>query len=791
MGQLLEVKKQNLKVKGKNKEVIDQLEGSENRTAEVDKTPELDTQPIGNKELVGVGKVKVVPEELRNPHVELPVMTEDIESLVPVFESGIEDIGKHIETGEPSSQKGIIEDKVSPPSAPEDHKETDLPKIPDEMKIGTFGDDIPSPAPSLTREALKLDDFFWDFRDIILGREDSLRKLKERLRDFIYILKNWSSKVPDDKIPLLLKRDSSQKEICRKVFRHYFADVAEFFIKRVKIMIKSGKRKRKHFDPIILRWRALIYNFEFNNVPLNEYSPFLTAPSAEELVAIYDKVESLDDILVEFVQKIHFLLVDSDKSIALKFKEDPTVKNLENLLDTLGDFKYRNFYEHLSLRRLANEFISCYFQGQPKLIDYLNARIEFVSRKNDMKRFKYTKEKRALIDLLLQDPFQVDFTVDEAEFILSDFGKFLISKYEYYKTVPGSDPSELSSLLKRAERVDYLYQKHLVLRHVLNSEKMICPFKADDIPDLMRSFQNITFQRDSARLVKYFIAKFKIMGKEIRPIWCKAFRASTEKKELKAGLQKFALEILARLMKSIPGLEGHYDTLKECAISPTGENLLKLYDIRKALKGEPIKSHAEFHVPYGPSFQSNSKDDFPIVNFTQSFMNFVKASKVTGSWKNPLVIDFFEKFALLLDKESDLKADFILHAYSHFHLLEEQLARPTFPGIHELVDKAMKILGLLPLTSKLYDIYLLSTEVEIALDRLNPSLPAWSIPAAESLDTVFAPIRLLCFTDMTSPNTRIFYRGKVIPESDLTKILTILSKAFGGVHGKITVLLIF
>ena len=309
------------------------------------------------------------------------------------------------------------------------------------------------------------------------------------MRDFIYILKNWSSKVPDDKIPLLLKRDSSQKEICHKVFLHYFVDVAEFFIKQIKIMIKSGK-PAEDFDSVILRWRALIYNFEFNNVPLNEYSPFLTAPSAEELVAIYDKVKSLDDILVEFVQKVHFLLHDSDKSIALKFKEAPTVKNLENLLDTLGDFKYENFYEYLSLRKLANEFISCYFQGQPKLIDYLNARIEFVSCKNVMKRFKYTKEKRALIDLLLQDPFQVDFTVDEAESILSDFGKFLISKYEYYKTVPGSDPSELSSLLKRAERVDYLYQKHLVLRHVLNSEKMICPFKAVHIPDLMWSLQN-------------------------------------------------------------------------------------------------------------------------------------------------------------------------------------------------------------------------------------------------------------------------------------------------------------
>ena len=251
-----------------------------------------------------------------------------------------------------------------------------------------------------------------------------------------------------------------------------------------------------------------------------------------------------------------------------------------------------------------------------------------------------------------------------------------------------------------------------------------------------------------------------------------------EKKELAAGLQKFTLEILARLMKSLPNLEGHYDTLKESAISPTGDNLLKLYDIRKALKGEPIESHAEIQVPYGPSYQVYLKEDFPIVNFTQSFMNFVKASKVTGSWKNPLVIDFFEKFALLLDKESDLKADFILRAYSHFHLLEEQLARPTFPGIHELVDKAKKSLGLLPLTSKLYDIYLLSTEVEIALDRLDTTLPAGSIPAAESLDTMFAPIRLLCFTDMTSPNTRIFYRGKFIPESDLTKILTILSEAF-------------
>ena len=251
-------------------------EGSENRTAEVDKTPELDTQPIGNKELVGVGKVKVVPEELRNPHVELPVMTEDIESLVPVFESGIEDkdIGKHIETGKPSSQKGIDEDKVSPPSgedspevpketkpdlpqipdemkietsgdlpvetegiktmgrvsesetkgkdsdigmhseegrppiegeffgkykvsfssdeeSTEDHEETGLPQIPYEMIIETFGDDIPSPEPSLTREPLKLDDFFGtfgiflkNFKDFILGGKIFHSKVERKIERF-------------------------------------------------------------------------------------------------------------------------------------------------------------------------------------------------------------------------------------------------------------------------------------------------------------------------------------------------------------------------------------------------------------------------------------------------------------------------------------------------------------------------------------------------------------------------------------------------------------------------------
>ena len=120
---------------------------SENQTEAENQTegPGPDDK-VGDKELVSVGKVKVVPEEFPNSHIESPVMTEDIEPMVPISGSAIEDkdikVKKYIETGEPSSQKGII-DEVDLPSdedSPKDHKETDLPQIPSEMKTKTSGD---------------------------------------------------------------------------------------------------------------------------------------------------------------------------------------------------------------------------------------------------------------------------------------------------------------------------------------------------------------------------------------------------------------------------------------------------------------------------------------------------------------------------------------------------------------------------------------------------------------------------------------------------------------------------
>ena len=586
--------------------------------------------------------------------------------------------------------------------------------------------------------------------------------LQIKLGQFEDVLRNLDPTVPDDQIPLKLKRDSTQQDIKQRLFRYYFFDVAEFFIEFVKRLIIFNKSDKDigYIESALLRWRELIKDFQYEGLPLDHYSPYLTAKNAQELIAIYDGVKSLNELLPEFARKTLFVLVGFDKIIPITFAEKPTVKNLEKLIDILLDSKHNMLHNKLSIRNLAKNFVSNYFHDQTELKNYLVAKIEFVYKYNKIKKifekFKWTKEEQTLVNLLIQDPLQVDFTlgqeVSKFESILYIFGKFLICKYEYYKSdsTQVSDDLELSNLLKRAHHVNYLYRKCRLLRYSSKHGIQLTFENADKLGEAI----------SRSDLVDYFISKFKILRDE-----------SPEKKEIADGLQEFSFNALTDLMKTDHNLSGLCNLLEKCVSDPTVDDLSGLCAFKGKLHGKPFR---EVSIPGHPQVRAYSVEDSSIVRFTKALLKFVEASKVTGRW-NALIIDFFEKFSLQLSKESSLPKC-MMQFGSFLPMLEEQLDNPSFAGMRELTDT---IRDPIFITRKLLEIFLQATLAKVALDKLDPSRPSFAIESFNLIDKLFAPARLFYFADRTPPKTHFFYLRNVIPENELKLIFEILRTSFG------------
>ena len=620
---------------------------------------------------------------------------------------------------------------------------------------------LPSPKPIISSE--KFHNFFSTFYEIrenfkkfILSGEDP--KIKSGIEDIKSKLNSLDPNIPDDQIPIQLKRDSSIQTIKQSLIRYLFVDIAEYFIERIETMITEDASSNK-LELVVTRWHSLIEDAVPEEVLIEKYSPYLTAMSAQKLHEIYDNVKSLDDISLEFVQKVDFLFDNPDKFIALKYKEEPTVENLEKLLDTLLSGRYQRKYFYLSLESFVEKFISCYFQRNPFRIATLLARIDYVSRMNFSDSSEgFTKEGMDLINLIIKDPSQV---ADKQEFagtgsFLYSYGNFLLASMNEEERCflsEISDPSKLTNLRKSAEHVNYLYKKSILLRVPLIRGIQLTFGNADKLLAAFAKLHPPGFFDYSFKLVNYFISKFKILGDE-----------NPEKKEIANGLQEFSLNALTRLMKTDHNLSGFCNSLEECVAAPTADNLSNLYALREKLHAEASREEEPF------------EEDFFIICFTNTLMKFVEASKAIGCWKsNPSIIDFLEKFSLQLYKESSLKFYCLLHCPDILPKLEEQLVNPSFVDMRKLMEE---IKDPLIVSKKFFDIYLLATEAKIALDKLDPSKPSTTLVNFSLLNELFAPARLFYAANKISSKTRFFDRGKVIPENELKLIFKLLRTSF-------------